>query len=122
MLEWLVGNDQSYLFMASAAAFGGLASFLLMCKLGQIRNNRHIRKAMIEIVGGSIVGFFLSMPIPSNYQIGTAFCGGVAWSTIMNVIRRKATSIVEAAFFGPPENRGTHQARQRQSNDKNEEE
>src|ERR1017187_4242788 len=104
MLEWLNAiNWQPLLIIAASAAAGGLVGFLWTCKTGKIRNNRHIRKGALEIVGGSIVGFFISLPIPiasESIQAGVVFCGGVGWATVVSVIRRKITAIVEAVFFG----------------------
>ena len=48
LLYWLVG----------AAGFGGLTKFLYAVGKGNIRNNKHLRKALLEVVGGAMVGFF----------------------------------------------------------------
>src|SRR5258707_349134 len=85
-----------------AAASGGLANFLFAFKRGIVRNDKHCRQAMLEVVGGCVVGFFLSWPAPfrEEAQLFIAFGGGVGWAGAVHVLRKKVTDLVEAAF-GP---------------------
>lgn len=84
---------------------GGLASFLLAVRNGQISNNKYIAKFSIEIFGSMLTASFLTSLISINdYRttIAFAFAIGIAWAKILQVIRTKITKIVEAALGGPP--------------------
>jgi hypothetical protein len=96
MLEWLQANY--WLFLAGSS--GGLASFLYACKRGTIKNDKHCRKALLELVGGSVVGFFLVLPLPygNGVKASLAFAGGLGWAGVIQTARKKITDVAEAAF------------------------
>lgn len=107
MLEWPERVPAIIYLSPFAAAAGGLVCHLYACKKGRVRNNYHCRKAAIEIVGGTLVGFFLSLGaslagMPDTGRLLTAFVGGSAWALILEAMRKKATDIVNAALFGTP--------------------
>src|SRR5206468_7691805 len=55
MVQWF-DSVPTLLYLALAAAAGGLTSFLHACKRGWIKNNKHSRKAALEVTGGLLTG------------------------------------------------------------------
>jgi hypothetical protein len=55
---------------------------------------------MIEIAGGCLVGFFVSLATKNEWQTPVAFGGGLAWSAVVSLFRKKVTAIIQATFFG----------------------
>lgn len=78
---------------------GGVAMFVLGLKKGHYKNNKYIAKLIIEIVGATLTASFITMFIDnSTYRVGTAFVIGVAWASILQIVRTKITKIVEVAL------------------------
>ena len=78
--------------------------FLHACRTNRIRN-RYLRKAVLEILGGLIVGFFLSVGAAAAgasefFRACTAFVGGVGWAVAVETIKAKINAVVLALFFG----------------------
>lgn len=100
-MEWLTSIPPILLYLALAGAAGGLCSFLHALRGGRIRNGKYLRKAILEIVGGTLVGFFVSLPFSAwhdEYRIFLAFASGVAWAILLEYIREKITKVIEAAL------------------------
>ena len=86
------------LFVALGAA-GGLTSFLVALKQDHYKNDHYIRKSSIEVVGGAITATCLVYAFQENqYVYVFTFLIGTAWSHIIQRIRSKITSIVEAVL------------------------
>ena len=105
MAEWLNTVPAIYFLSALSAAAGGLACFTLACKQNRIRNDRLLRKGGLDVVGGTLVGFFLSLAAASAgasdvWRAVIGFLGGVGWASIVEMVRVKITELAEAAFFG----------------------
>jgi len=78
---------------------GGLISFLVALKLDHYKNNRYIRKSSIEILGGAVTAACLVYVLRENpYVYPFAFLIGTSWSHIIQRLRSKITSVVEAAL------------------------
>jgi hypothetical protein len=83
---------------------GGLASFLYGLKRGNFKNNRYCRKISLEMVGGTVTGFFLTLPTKAwgaEYRLLIAFACGLAWSAVLQMCRLKITGIAEAVLGVP---------------------
>ncbi len=85
--------------LVTLGAAGGLTSFLVALKQDHYKNNRHIKKACIEIFGGAVTATCLVYIFRENrYVYVFTSLIGTAWSHIIQRIRSKITSIVEAAL------------------------
>jgi len=104
VLQWFEKIPAIFYLSAVAGGLGGLLCFLHACRTNRIRT-RFIRKAVLEILGGSIVGFFLSVGAAAVgaselVRACTAFVGGVGWAIAVETIKAKINAIVLALFFG----------------------
>jgi len=80
-------------------ACGGLVTFLAAVQKGRIYNNKYVRKALIEIAGGAaIASFCFTMISPRMCLMLTAFGVGVAWSAMLQGLRKRITKIVKAGL------------------------
>jgi hypothetical protein len=79
-----------------AACLGGMISFLLAWKNGQIRNGKFIRKLVIEVVGGGITGMYFSTVVKPEVRWLMAFGSGIAWSRVAILVRQWVTAKVRA--------------------------
>jgi hypothetical protein len=80
-------------------AAGGIAAFLLALKKGHYRNNKYMAKALIELGGAVVCSSALAVSFPlSEWRTFVAFCMGVAWSSLIQVIRSRITKVIEAAL------------------------
>jgi hypothetical protein len=87
------------LVFAAMGAAGGLTSFLVALKQDHYKNDRYIKKSSIEILGGAVTATCLVYVFRENqYVYAFSFLIGTAWSQIIQKIRTKITSIVEAAL------------------------
>src|SRR5438093_1170503 len=87
--------------LALMGALGGAARFLFAWRSGAIRNNKFLRKALLDIAGGGIVGCGVSplfIRLGDGARLFLAFGVGLAWSEIVHAIRERVTAIVEAAI------------------------
>lgn len=88
-------------FSTFPGAAGGLACFLVALKKRRIKNNRHVRKAVLEVFGGLLVASFvgpLFLHQPPSIVVSASFALGGSWATVMQVLRRRITAIAEAAL------------------------
>jgi hypothetical protein len=93
---------QLFAFVALGAA-GGLISFLVALRQDHYKNDRYIKKSSIEVLGGAVTASCLVYVFrESQYVYVFAFLIGTAWSHIIQRIRSKITSIVEAALGDTP--------------------
>jgi hypothetical protein len=89
---------QIQLFVALGAAWG-LTSFLVGLKQDHYKNNRYIKKSIIEVIGGAVTATCLVYVFRENQYIYVfAFLIGTAWSHIIQRLRSRITRIVEAAL------------------------
>jgi hypothetical protein len=101
MFEWPPSFQALFVWSTAAAALGGLVKFLYALGRGYIRNNKHLRKALLEVVGGAVVGSLVSLiftTIGPELRLFVSFAVGLAWAEISQVVRRRITAIVEAAL------------------------
>ena len=104
-----INLNSSFIISTASGAAGGLVSFLYALRGGHYRNNKYISKFLIELLGSAITAIYLTSlitesSIASIGTIGTAaFIVGTTWSVLIQGIRNKATSIVEA-FLGQKKN------------------
>ena len=77
-------------------SFGGLGLFLFSLKNGHYRNNRLIRKLLIELCGGALVATFVGPIFPEKAVSIGSFCAGLTWAGVIQVLRNKITKIVKA--------------------------
>jgi hypothetical protein len=83
-----------FLLSSLPGAAGGLALFLYSLKNGRLKNNKHLSKATIEVLGGLLVASFVAFePRP---LIG--FGVGLTWSGVVHVVRQKITVTVRAVL------------------------
>jgi hypothetical protein len=79
-----------------AAAVGGLCGFLLGLRYGSFKQDRYLRKGLLEILGAGLTGSLLALPA-LVLQIPTAFVAGLAWSFLCQRLRNLLTTrIVDA--------------------------
>ncbi len=84
-------------YSALPGGAGGVAAFLMGIKMGSYRNNRHISKLTVEVLGSTLTASFLTLMIsPTAYRVAIAFAIGVAWASILQMLRKKITGIAEA--------------------------
>ena len=89
-----------YLVVAGGGAAGGFTWFLCGYKFGRIRNNKYMRKAVVEIIGGLIVASFVALPMSPIFSgkpvvALLAFGIGTCWSVIIQLLRKSVTAFVE---------------------------
>lgn len=94
--------QQLLLYAALPGAVGGFLLFLQGVKYARIKNDRHLRKACLETVGGMLVAIpvayaFVDETGASATAVLLAFAAGLGWSLIIQILRRRITRIIEAA-------------------------
>ncbi len=78
---------------------GGVAAFLMAIRKGHYRNGRYISKLIVEVLGSALTASFLTLMISATaYRIAIAFSIGVAWVSILQMLRNKVTGIVETVL------------------------
>ena len=87
------------LYTTLPGAGGGLAWFLCGLKYGWIRNNKYVRKALLEVIGGMLVASFVGYPLREVFAGSTpvvliSFALGACWSVIMQILRSWITKRV----------------------------
>jgi F0F1-type ATP synthase assembly protein I len=80
-------------------AGGGLAWFLCGLKNGWIRNNKFVKKAVLEVIGGMLVASFVGYPLSPLFSGATpvvviCFAIGGSWSGIMQILRVWVTKLI----------------------------
>ena len=98
-------DSNIYLIAAGAGAAGGVAWFLCGIKFGRLKNNKYVRKAAVEMVGGLTVAPFVALPLSSIFSSQAvvallAFGIGTCWSAIVQVFRKKISGYVEDQLNG----------------------
>jgi F0F1-type ATP synthase assembly protein I len=81
-------------------ALGSLTWFLCGIKNGWIRNNKYVRKVILEVIGGMLVATFVGYPLSDLFARTTplvliCFAIGASWSVIIQVLRRWITKFIE---------------------------
>lgn len=76
-------------------ACGGLGTFLYSLRQKHYKNNRYVRKLIIEILGATLVASFIGPLFPSKVIVFASFAIGLAWVAIIQITRNKITKIVE---------------------------
>lgn len=85
------------LYSAMSGAAGGVVSFSYGYLHDNYNNNRYRIKLFVEIVGATVTATFLTHLVTNvDYKIIASFCVGLTWSQIIQTIRVKTTSTVEA--------------------------
>ncbi len=76
---------------------GGIVIFIYAYSKNQYKNNRYFEKLIIELLGSSITATFITAAIGHPiYQATLAFCVGLGWARLIQLIRNKVTKIIEA--------------------------
>jgi hypothetical protein len=78
-------------------AGGAFAWFLVGIQRGRLRNDRLVRKALLECLGGCTVASFLAYPLAPLFTAtspitAVSFLVGAYWSHIMQVLRVQFTN------------------------------
>jgi hypothetical protein len=90
---------QILLWCTLPGAAGGLAGFLYALRRGHYRNNRYVPKLLIELLGATVTASAISLVVsPSDKLVLVAFCIGVGWANLIQLVRKKITRLVEAAL------------------------
>ena len=89
-------------------AGGGLAWFLCGLRNSRIRNNKYVRKGILEVFGGMLVASFIGYPISGLFSGSTpvvvvCFAIGACWSGIMQILRRWITGRIKGFLNGSGE-------------------
>lgn len=88
-------NIFSHSFLPGLA--GGVVLFVYGFSKNQYKNGRLFEKLIIELVGSSITATFITLSIVNPiWQSIIAFCIGIGWARLIQLIRNKITKIVEA--------------------------
>ena len=100
-----MGVTPSLLFDASLpGAAGALVWFIRGIRVGNIRNNEYIRKATLEMLGGSLVASFIAFPLAPLFSTSIpvviiSFAIGTSWASIIQRLRvwitRKLGTLLE---------------------------
>ena len=94
--EYLAVFYEILLYGAIPGAFGGLAAFLWAVRERKIRTKK-IRKAMLEVMAGTIVASFLAPLLPQFAAkqwlvvLPASFAVGVCWAKAIHVLRWSIT-------------------------------
>ncbi len=80
------------LYSTLPGAGGGLAWFFCGLRNSWIHNNKFVRKAVLEVVGGMLVASFVGYPLSHLFSGSTpvvvvCFAIGGSWSGIMQILR-----------------------------------
>ena len=95
--------DQSVLVLLLPAflsgACGGLVLFLFSYRGGHYKNNKILRKFLLEIIGGALTASFVGGTLLSPYVAGfnlwgISFALGISWVGIVEMLRTAITKKV----------------------------
>lgn len=97
--------NEFLLYCSLPGAAGGLTWFLIGIRRGSIRNNRYVRKAVLEITGAVLVAAFVAYPLAPLFTIKTpvlvlSFATGAAWASIVQLLRRWITNHFDTFLSG----------------------
>lgn len=75
---------------------GGLVLFLYAFSKNHYKNNKYVMKFIFELIGAAITATFITHFILTPvYQVTIAFCVGLGWAKVIQVIRSKITKLIE---------------------------
>jgi hypothetical protein len=84
------------LYSSFPGLVGGLALFLYAYSKNHYKNNKYKIKFIVELIGASITATFITMLISNPmYQSTAAFCIGLGWAKVIQIIRSKVTKLIE---------------------------
>lgn len=95
------GFDFALITSAIGGTCGGCAKFLHGVQRGYYREDRYRRKFLLEVAGGTMVGFFVSLAFNAltwPTRTFVAFTVGLAWATVCQQLRQRVTAVVTAAL------------------------
>ena len=88
---------QTFFYSFLPGMGGGLVSFIYGFSKNQYKNGKLLEKLLIELIGSSITATFITLSINNPvWQSMIAFCVGIGWVRLIQLIRNKITKIVEA--------------------------
>lgn len=97
-MEILRDMIPTLIFSTGPGACGGVALFLFSLRMGHYKNDRYLRKLIVELLGAVLVASFLGPLFPGRTAIFASFALGLSWATIIQVARNKITRVVKAAI------------------------
>jgi hypothetical protein len=95
--DWSAVLDNAAFRDALSGSTGGFALFLYGLRVGHYKNNKLVRKGLLELLGATLVGGFMGHYLFGD-RVLLAFAIGVAWSGTVGAIRDRVTRIVLAAL------------------------
>lgn len=97
-MEFLENIVPTLVFSAAPGACGGVGLFLFSLRVGHYKNNRYVRKLIIELLGAMLVASFVGPLFPEKAVVFASFAIGLSWATVIQVARNKITKVVKAAI------------------------
>lgn len=83
-------------FPTTLGALGGFSLFLWSLRKGHYKNNKLIRKFLIELSGAALLATIIGPLFPAKAIIIGSFFTGLTWVEIIQVMRSKFTKTVKA--------------------------
>lgn len=78
-----------------AGSVGGAANFIFCERRGLLKNNKKIKKFLLDVLGASIVAPFIALLFSDIVQAFVAFAAGLCWAVIIQITRKAITIRVE---------------------------
>jgi hypothetical protein len=97
-MEFLQDIIPILVFSTAPGACGGVGLFLFSLRVGHYKNNRYVRKLVIELLGAMLVASFVGPLFPAKAVVFASFAIGLSWATVIQVARNKITKVVKAAI------------------------
>lgn len=97
-MEFLENIVPTLVFSTAPGACGGVGLFLFSLRVGHYKNNRYVRKLIIELLGAMLVASFVGPLFPEKAVVFASFAIGLSWATVVQVARNKITKVVKAAI------------------------
>jgi hypothetical protein len=66
--------------------------------MGHYKNNKYIRKFLIELFGAMVVSSFIGPLFPDKAVVYASFATGLSWAIVIQTARNKITKMVQAAI------------------------
>ena len=97
MIEW---NLKSLWYIILHCTIPGLAAgialFIYAYSRNYYKNNKYFIKLIVELIGAAITATFIAIYFNDPLvQITIAFCVGLSWVRILQLIRKKITKVIE---------------------------
>lgn len=86
------------MFSTAPGACGGVVLFSFSLRVGHYKNNRYVRKLIIELLGAMLVASFVGPLFPEKAVVFASFAIGLSWATVIQIARNKITKVVKAAI------------------------